>query len=397
MEQNIKPEPATWLGKTPEKYIRTFASDMDISKKGGTPGLVPLRVQQPAPSVPGALTQTLISQAPIPEDFSATASKPKPAIMASTQDTMSEQVVAPKPQTPVAIPEPTIPAPLSFKEQIPLETYSEDFRKRMEETHASTATVLAAEQDSNKRFFTATSENPVRNGSRWYLVVAGIVLVVVGGAGAYLAYTRYLVAHMPITIPGIVQTPIFVDSREDVSGTGAVLLQAIEQSAVDPLEPSTIRALLLEASTTDMNVLSALGVPAPGIFLRNIRSAGSMAGIVNAGGEQSPFFILSVGSYSATFSGLLSWEPTMQSDLAKLFPLYPAIVEASSTVATTTPALSEGSFRDETVSNHDVRVYRDLLGRSILLYGYWNQSTLVIARDPVAFIEILRRLATSHN
>jgi hypothetical protein len=267
----------------------------------------------------------------------------------------------------------------------------------MEETHASTATVLAAEQDSNKRFFTATSENPVRNGSRWYLVVAGIVLVVVGGAGAYLAYTRYLVAHMPITIPGIVQTPIFVDSREDVSGTGAVLLQAIEQSAVDPLEPSTIRALLLEASTTDMNVLSALGVPAPGIFLRNIRSAGSMAGIVNAGGEQSPFFILSVGSYSATFSGLLSWEPTMQSDLAKLFPLYPAIVEASSTVATTTPALSEGSFRDETVSNHDVRVYRDLLGRSILLYGYWNQSTLVIARDPVAFIEILRRLATSHN
>ena len=52
-------------------------------------------------------------------------------------------------------------------------------------------------------------------------------------------------------------------------------------------------------------------------------------------------------------------------------------------------------FVDEVVRNHDVRVYRDATGKSVLLYGYWNQTTLVIARDVAAFTELLQRLATS--
>ena len=58
---------------------------------------------------------------------------------------------------------------------------------------------------------------------------------------------------------------------------------------------------------------------------------------------------------------------------------------------------SVATFHDEVVSNHDVRIYRDAAGKSILLYGYWNQFTLVIARDPAAFTEILGRLATSRS
>jgi peptidoglycan hydrolase-like protein with peptidoglycan-binding domain len=65
--------------------------------------------------------------------------------------------------------------------------------------------------------------------------------------------------------------------------------------------------------------------------------------------------------------------------------------------ATTTPPapLVTIGFRDEVVANHDVRIYRDGEGRSVLLYGYWNQTTLVIARNPPSFTEILQRLATS--
>ena len=70
----------------------------------------------------------------------------------------------------------------------------------------------------------------------------------------------------------------------------------------------------------------------------------------------------------------------------------------SSPQATVPPARTFSIFFfDEVVANHDVRIYRDAEGRSILLYGYWNQTTLVIARDPSAFAEILGRLATSRR
>ncbi len=263
----------------------------------------------------------------------------------------------------------------------------------MEKTQSSTATILAAEQDAAARPAETAPEKSERNHNYLY-VIAGVLLLAIGGTGVYIAYSRYLIALAPIVIAPTAETPIFVDSRGTVSGTGKVLTQAIEQSVGEPLAPNTVRQLTLDTSTTT-DIFLALDTPAPGILLRNLNNA-SMAGVVNTSGGQGPFFILSVGSYSATFSGMLSWEPTMQSDLSALFPLYPVTTAATSTATSTPVVFSKGSFRDETVSNHDVRVYRDATGRSVLLYGYWNQDTLIIARDPAAFAEILGRLATSH-
>jgi hypothetical protein len=137
-----------------------------------------------------------------------------------------------------------------------------------------------------------------------------------------------------------------------------------------------------------------------------------MAGVINVAGNQSTFFILSSASYSETFSGMLSWESTMPHDLSTLFPAYPAPVVpvATSTATSTTtktatttskttitvPVFIAG-FRDEVVNNHDTRVYRDAQKRSVLIYGYWDQKTLVIARDEAAFTEILKRLAAAHT
>jgi hypothetical protein len=136
-----------------------------------------------------------------------------------------------------------------------------------------------------------------------------------------------------------------------------------------------------------------------------------MAGVLHIGSTVSPFFILSVASYPDTFAGMLSWEAILPSDVSALFPPYQSAV--STTTATTTPTTSKkgakvtpvappaptppAAFYDQVVNNHDVRIYQDAQGRSVLLYGYWNQNTLIIARDPAAFTEILRRLATSNT
>ncbi len=362
---------------------------MEALKKGGVPDLKPLMPKQPAPQGPDAAPPQLPGQ-----------QAPTPA-----------SIPIPPPRSFPAPPTPTPPKPVLPTEPkpSPLQTYSSDFSDRIKNTGASTATILAAEQDSG----TTVVEERTSRGSA-VAVIAGVLLLLIGGAGAYIAYTQYVVKMSPV--PVIVPTgsaPIFVDEREKISGTSATeLLQEIQQSLTRTLAPNSVRLLYTDQSTTsDKSVFSALQLPAPAVLLRNVNAANSMAGIINTGAAQTPFFILSVTSYSDTFAGMLAWEPTISRDLATLFPPYPAAVIATTTATTTkskatttkaktattatAPATFSVFFHDEVVGNHDVRVYRDAEGRSILLYGYWNQKTLVIARDPSVFVEILSRLATA--
>lgn len=328
----------------PKKYIRTLEGDIEAVKKGIVPNLSPLK--SPILTVPAA------------------------------------------------------PVPI----QNPVKSYSSDFTQKVNETHASTATVLAAEQDA------APLRSELRGGaaprsslSNILYSIAGVLLLILGIAGSYIAYSRYLASSEPITLAPTVYAPIFVDEKEKISGTNPnEIIQAINQSLTRSLAPNTVRFLYTDfATTTDKSVFSALQLPAPGALLRNINASRSMAGIVNTGESQNSFFILSVASYGDTFAGMLSWEPTMVRDLGDLFPAYQQVSTTVSTsspqaTATSTP-VSILSFRDEVVSNHDVRVYRDAERRSVLLYGYWNQTTLVVARDPSAFMELIGRLATTRT
>lgn len=351
---------------------------MQTFKKGGAPDLAPLKESKSSP------LERLIEASPLPA-----APSPIPA-----------QVPPVPEEKPIPVAEPVA----EEEKPTPLKTYSGDFSERVHEMHASTATVLAAEQDAapwTQSSPEAVPEEPSR--PNYWLIAAGIILLIAGSAGGYLVYSRYIATLAPAIVTPSIATPIFVDSHEQISGDSSALMQAIKQLSRKPLPPNTVSALSLAGSAADASVFASLSVHAPDILLRNIDAAGSMAGIVNANSGQAPFFILSVGSYRATFSGMLSWERTLLTDLGPFFPLYPEAKTqetASSTTtpstATTTPvAASKSGFRDEVISNHDVRIYRDTQGRSIMLYGYWDQQTLVIARDPAAFAEILARLATS--
>ena len=136
-------------------------------------------------------------------------------------------------------------------------------------------------------------------------------------------------------------------------------------------------------------------------------------GVIHEGGETRAFFALRVSSYERTFAGMLTWEPLMMRDLGLLYPLYPEDVieepvvdlSASTTpkVASTTPrivpapAVSRGRFEDTVVANRDVRILRDTRGRSLLLYGYADKETLVIARNEASFAALITRLAAKNK
>lgn len=378
----------------PKKYIRTFAGDIETVQKGGTPDLTPLTVSESRP------LDRIVAPSPVP----------------------SAPEVPPAPDAPQPAPPPvTPPAPVPT----PLETYSTDFSNHIKETKASPATVLAAEQDAAPALAPAP-EKPQKSKSGLIYVIAGIILFVAGAAGAYVAYRSYQEAQapVPITTPQI-KAPIFVDEQEEVFGTGEDLLRALQQSAAKPLAQNTVR--LLYASSTQ-SIFSMLPLGAPSVLTRNVSKEGSMAGVVNTGNAQTLFFVLSVASYSDTFAGMLSWESAMLASLDPLFaaaaPAFPGIASTTiatsssqstaTTTATTTKPTSiqtpqkpatttsytviyKPGFKDEVISNQDVRVYRDEKGTGRVVYGYWNQSTLIIARDPEAFMEIVSRLATTRT
>jgi hypothetical protein len=232
------------------------------------------------------------------------------------------------------------------------------------------------------------------------------VLVLVGAGALFAAYARYYANTSPIRLAFAPTTPIFVDEREEVAGQGTQLLQALEQAVGRPLADGSVR-LLYQATSSDTSVFNSLRLSAPDILLRNIVAAGSMAGVVSVNGTQTPFFILSVTSYGDTFSGMLAWEPSMVRTLAKLYPArsMASVPATASSTSISAPALSSAispppareSFVDEVIANHDTRIYRDSAGRSILVYGYWNQTTLVIARDEPAWKAILARLASARS
>lgn len=368
------------------RRIRTFHGDAQTFQQGGKPDLVPLK--KPKHGSPETLQQKLQPQA----------QQPAPAVSRSDMIPVGGRIqIHPHAKDDVisqSKPKKKARLPESAFTLSPLKTYSSDFADEMQKAGASTVTVLAAEQDSarsGKRQVAQKKVIPTVDTTWWY-VLAGAILLAAGVGGVYLAYSFFVGGEAPtIGIPvaeSSVVAPIFADDYSEIVGSGPSLMQAFRKEVSRPIADDTVLLLTLEGAPLK-SIFVEMNPRAPSALLRNLNATGAAAGVVRVGGTQSPFFILPVKSYNVTFSAMLSWESTMQKNLALLYPLYPSETAPNAI----TSIFSE--YVDELAGNRDVRVYRDPDGRSILVYGYWDAKTLVIARDPIAFAEIVDRLATN--
>lgn len=376
-------------------------------------------ILKPAPSalsVPFAMaapeTETPPAPPPPPEEPLLPLPRPAglgtPSFDAESRESPPEPMPPPPapPLPPSLMPRETRPAAREAPELSLTHTYTTDFSSRMQDTRASKAALIAAQSDARARAPLPAREGPAPRKSRRYVIIA-VALILVGGGVVTAAYVRYAANTGPVALPWMPAAPINVDEREEVEGSGAALMSAFQGSVGHPLREGAVR-LVVDPSATTTTVFNALELPAPGNLSRNILVDGSMAGVVTIGGTQSPFFILAVAAFGDTFAGMLQWESSMLRSLAPLYPAYPeadaslGVPETGATTAlSVTPILAppppDQGFVDNVVANHDARVYRDSAGRSVLIYGYWNQGTLVIARDEAAFTAILERLASSRS
>jgi hypothetical protein len=49
------------------------------------------------------------------------------------------------------------------------------------------------------------------------------------------------------------------------------------------------------------------------------------------------------------------------------------------------------------VQNRDVRIFRDEEGRTVLLYGFRDKETLIIARDEASYLALVDRMNISRG
>jgi len=310
-------------------------------------------------------------------------------------------------------------APIKNEEPAPIHTFSSDFANRIDADRASTFSVLAAQADAGSTV-PARRASPSRRNV--LLTAAGILLLLLAGGLSYGAY-RYMAAkNTVVTVPS---TPALISADEHASftGEGNQLATQMATNMQSPLPEGGVRVYFLSVSSTTPTgqiteelpggyVLGALQLSAPDILVRNIGKESTL-GAVGAGGSTSLFMIFSVLSYERTFAGMLAWEPTILSSLSQFYLEYPLPPAPAPTIATTTklvkgkrviatttieapaPVYTPPQFTDEVTANHNVRALKDAYGNTVLLYGYTDKQTLVVARNEAAFAIVLNRLTAT--
>ncbi len=406
----------------------------DDAKEKRDEVLARLRTKMAMPTVsapiPDVVSTTSV-QPPVPEQVVTPAQpafvEPRPEPIHAMPPLYREPIE----DVPAAVlpPPPITPRPPAPKPQAaaPFHSFSTDFKDRAQATKSSNFSVLAAGLDAGQAV-ASRPEQTRRERPPILVLVAGIVLLVLGLGGAYAAYlyvgARHEVPVITVSVPSL----IFADEYKKVEGTGSVLMQSLATVASEQLLPGTAvvtyvgqpasnEAGTLAGSPAPGGVLiNALGLSAPDLLLRNIEEE-STVGVINEGGDTRTFFILRVSSYERTFAAMLTWEPLMMREIGVLYPLYPEetlepvvdLARVATSTATTTlasasttlpvlpsappPVTVSGRFVDAIVANRDVRIMRDSRGRSIMLYGYADRETLIVARNEAAFAALLVRLS----
>lgn len=124
--------------------------------------------------------------------------------------------------------------------------------------------------------------------------------------------------------------------------------------------------------------IDTLRLQAPGTFLRTIKND-MMLG-VRVGVPNAPFLVLTVKNYEEAFGGMLTWEKALNTDLA---PLFGEDVGALGYAPV---------YTDEIIAGRDVRVLSNADGGVVTVYGFVDQSTLVITTTIEAFVALAQAL-----
>lgn len=330
-----------------------------------------LKREIPIPQTPVVITKKESVPAPSWSHFDVMSSERNAT---SAADTAPRAPVVKVPATPVVPPPPAVPQPdpsaKNVEERVMVEPITVDIGRRP----PPVVTAKRAPTRSRRNF-------------RWLFYV-GVTATAIVAAVSGVALMNWLLRAPSTTVTPIATTDLpatFVTPvpqapvvKIPLTRTRAEWYAAVSQATGS--DTITIVPVIniggAESQVATEDILAMLALRVEPALTRSIKD---MTFMKSAG---KPVIVLKVASYDSSFGGLLLSENRLSTELE---PLFGSVVTATYKPGTgTVPP----EFVDELADNHDVRVLKDEVETERLVYGFANQSTVIIAPDKETFASI---------
>lgn len=280
----------------------------------------------------------------------------------------------------------------------PLRTLKQDLQEIVQVKKISLVRAAALEQEKRQEGV-KTDPSPQTKSRRTSGILFAVALLVLLGGGAlfgvYVVMQGYsnapqssassiLFAESAMAVPLKNQSPIelkrlFAQARTSVGGALGSITRLVPL-----ITETTPEGIAAERPATLEEFFRALGTRTSGDLTRALSSEFFFG--IHTVDENAPLFVIPVLSYERAFAGMLSWEQTMNADLAPAFTSMPVQTIGASGLP------EKRLFEDVVMRNYDVRALKDDAGEIQLYYSFPTRSILVISESPYSFTEVLSRL-----
>lgn len=290
-----------------------------------------------------------------------------------------------------------------------LQTYQGDIERLVQNKNIGVVQIAAAEavkREEPEVVEAAPQEEKTGIGKNVMMILLGVVLLAVGGAGIAYVFLR----PGPIDqVLGNPQAPfIKVDATQIVfltpeDRTRAAVMGKLENARqatalslgligrLYPAAPPT-SAESAPVLTNLQTILTTLSSNIGGEFVRSIDPYYYTLA-VHSFDENQSLLIFKVDSYGSAYAGMLAWERSMYNDLLPLFHRTPRPRIIGEEPSTTTPPIQVlgTSFVDRVVENRDSRVMQNEAGDILLLWTFLDRFTVAITTNEHTLREIITR------
>ncbi len=284
---------------------------------------------------------------------------------------------------------PGVPPPEPTKSPVsPIRTYRADVAAEISQNNVST-TQIALAQDKRARERARAGGQTDAPRSRTPLYVAAGIVLIVGITALGLLFAGKTDETVRENEKEDISSLIYAEKTTDIDVTGASSrTEALERIRGAFVAPPTTKNTLENARLVTKTGLVTTAIAAdvfvkafaseiPDALRRTLRPE-FVYGFFNTSTNQEGYLLFRVDSYEVGFAGALSWEKTMARELAPLFSYVPEPI----------------TWKDDTLRNIEIRRGENDFGQTILLYGFIDEKTLLIARNNTVFYEIVGRFHT---
>ncbi|MBI4155935.1 MAG: hypothetical protein HY507_01745 [Candidatus Zambryskibacteria bacterium] len=266
-----------------------------------------------------------------------------------------------------------------------LRTYQGDIDEILAKGKTSISSIAIDEQKRRERSLLDSKKIGETEKVNKFFVLIGVMFLLLGAITVISVY--YIKSNQKVAVEQKTKALIgYSEEKILPAGLGREQLMAsiIKERQLLKLPVNSVLYLnITEQNGLQTNIQGVLALIAPAMppFLSRSFENQYMLGVYSFDTNE-PFLILSTKDFATSYAGMLLWEKGMISDIGNLFSI-------------TENGLGANAFQDKTVRNKDLRVLKDVSGKTVLLYSFVDKNTLIITSNENVFEGLLGKYVIS--